>query len=62
MSIKVTDLIKQAEGELLEEIEEMDIDKGCIERIKRRTMEKSRKHLALKLQVGREREALNLER
>ena len=40
MSIKITDLIKQVEGELLEEIEEMDIDKGCIERIKRRTMEK----------------------
>lgn len=40
MSIKITDLIKQAEDELLEEIEEMDIDRECIERIKRRTMEK----------------------
>lgn len=62
MSIKITDLIKQVEGELLEEIEEMDIDKGCIERIKGGQWKKSRKHLALKLQVGREREALNLER
>lgn len=40
MSRKITDLMEQLETQLLEEIEEIDVDKVCAERIKGHTMEK----------------------